>query len=46
MVEVPPPSKRAAAPRRDNVQGSVCDGIGLVGEWEHRRVCEGAHQCR
>ena len=37
----PPSSERSPAVRRDNIRQSVRDGIGMDGEWEHQRVCEG-----
>jgi len=41
----PSPSKRTAVLRRDNVREPVRDGVGVDGEREHQRVCEGALRC-
>ena len=40
-MEFPPSSKRAAAVRCDDDRESVRDGIGVDGEREHQRFCEG-----
>ena len=40
----PPSSKHTAVVRRDSLRESVRDGIGMDGEWEYQRVCEGT--CR
>lgn len=42
-MESPSPSKRAAVVRRDHDRGSVRDGIGVDGEGEHQRVCQGGY---
>jgi len=34
-VEVPPPSERATAIRRDDDHEPVRDGVGVDEEWEH-----------
>ena len=39
-MEDPPSSERAAAVRRDDVQGSVRDGIGMDGERQYQAVYE------
>ena len=44
-LEHPPPSKCVATGRCNDDQASVCDGIGVDGEWEHQHVCEGKPQC-
>jgi len=38
-------SERVATVRRDNDRGPVCDGVGVDGEWERQRVCEGTSPC-
>ena len=40
----PSPFKRTPASRCDNVREPVRDGVGVDGEREHQRVCEGAHR--
>ena len=40
-MEFPSPSKRTAAIGRDDVRESVRDDIGVDGEREHQRFCEG-----
>ena len=43
-MERPPSSKRTATVRRDGVREPVRDGIGVDGEGEHQRVCQGRSQ--
>jgi len=40
-MEVSPSSQRAAPLRHYNDRESVRDGVGVDGEWEHQRICEG-----
>jgi len=42
-VGVPPSPECAAAVGRDDDREPVCDGVGVDGKWEHRRVCESTH---
>ena len=40
-MENPPTSERPTTDRSDDVGVSVCNDIGLDGEWEHQQVREG-----
>ena len=40
-MEHPFSSERVAAVGRDDGRGSVRDGVGMDGIWQHHRVCEG-----
>ena len=43
-MERPPSSKRTATVRRNGIREPVRDGIGVDGEREHQRICEGGSQ--
>jgi len=45
-MEKPPASEHPSADRSDNVRDQVRNGIGLDGEWEYQRICEGAPGCK
>ena len=44
-MEDPPSSKHTATVRCHNVRKIVCDGIGVDGAGQHKRVFEGESQC-
>ena len=42
-MDDPPSSERVAAIRRDDGRDPLRDGVGVDGEWDRHRVCEGEH---
>jgi len=45
-MEDPPAPERPTADRSYGVREPVCNGVGLDGQWKHKRVREGAPGCK
>ena len=45
-MEIPSAPECAAAARRDDHRDSVCDDIGVDGQWKYPRIFEEISECR